>query len=324
MQMRAITLVMVLLGAVAPAAMAASSEEARGWIERMNKAVINNSYDGVLEHRWNGGREHDMVRVIHRMQDGRMAERVIFYDSNSEFVRNGSQLVWYYHGIRTIKAQTLNRSYGFISAYNGISAESDKLYDIRTGGLQRLKDYPGQVQLVTVLPRDAFRYGYRFWLDKDSAMPIRTQVIAANGTVLEEFFFVSLSQRGSIDDEMLKPSADIKGYSWRKPDTPATTVTRKFAPRENLLPTGFRMLSLPSAPDVQAGPQAGRFIVSDGIAWVSVFVSVANMPQQEGLQEAASSGTYTFVARHDGHYINVVGEVPPATVKKIAEAILPE
>jgi sigma-E factor negative regulatory protein RseB len=322
MQMRSVSLALAVLCTVAPAALAASSEEARAWIQRMNDAVVNRNYDGVLEHRWDGGREREGLRIIHRMKDQQMSERVVFFDSNNEFVRTGSQLLEYYHGKRTVRVQELNRSFGYISAFNGISAETDKFYEIRNGGTQSLKDYPGRTQMISLEPRDEYRYGYRFWLDRNSAMPIKTQLVS-NGVVLDEIFFQSLSMPESIDDAMLKPSANIKGYTWRK-DAPAKAVNGTFGPRDDLLPRGFRVLNprLPGA--TEARTPATRFLVSDGIAWVSVFVSVADESQGQGPGKAAGAGTFAHVHRVNGHDITAVGGVPPATVKKIAEAVRPE
>jgi sigma-E factor negative regulatory protein RseB len=324
MQMRLVSLTFALLCAAIPAGAAeaaSSANEARAWIKRMSQAVINLNYDGVLEHRWDGGRES--LRVIHRMRDGRMTERVVFFASGNETYRNGSSFIEYDRTKSIAKAQKLTRSFGYLSAFNGITADSDSLYDIRSSGTRRLKDYPGQTQMISVVPRDSLRYGYRFWLDKQNAMPIKTQLVNARGEVIDEIFFQALSLREPIDDEDLKPAFDVGKFKWRKPE--ALSVKQAFRPRSSLLPTGFRLLNInpdESRPGA-SGPQT-RFIVSDGIAWVSVFVSVADKPQLEGLQPFAPSGTYTWVSRLDGHYINVVGEVPPATVQKIAEAVRPE
>jgi sigma-E factor negative regulatory protein RseB len=266
---------------------------------------------------------HEVLRVIHRMQDGRMAERVVFLGSNNEIIREDSRYVEYDRRKRIAKGQTLTRSYGYISAFNGIGAVSDKLYDISDGGTRALKDYPAPVQLITVAARDALRYSYRFWLDRQSALPIKTQLIGANGLVLDEITFQSLSLPQTIADERLEPAMDVRTFKWMKPRGAPTLVKRVFLPRAPLLPDGFRMLDLPAEKPEGPGPRT-RFIVSDGIAWVSVFVTVADSPQQEGLMEAAGSGTNTYVHRLDGHYISVVGEVPPATVKRIAEAVRPD
>jgi sigma-E factor negative regulatory protein RseB len=323
MQRRAVSLLLALLwgagavhGATPPGAR--SSAEARAWIERMNHAVVNRNYIGVLEHRW-GNDGLEFLRVVHRMKDGHMSERVVFLSSRNEVTRNGSKYVEYDRRKRIAKGQTLNRSYGYISAFNGISAESDKYYEISNGGTHRLKDYAGPVQMISVIPRDAFRYGYRFWLDKDSAMPIKTELLGANQVVLDEIAFVTLSLPDSIDDEALKPAVNVK--NWMRPAEAATAVTRAFVPQARLLPQGFRVLPLPPENADAKGPRT-RFIVSDGIAWVSVFVTGER--HEEGSREAPGAGTYTHVHRQDGHYITAVGGVPPATVKMIAEAVLPE
>jgi sigma-E factor negative regulatory protein RseB len=322
MRTRAVSLIMVLLCTAAPAAMAASSAEARAWIERMNKAVVNLNYDGVVEHYWKGG-GHETLRVIHRMKDNQISERVVIFGSRNEIIRKGSKFIEYDRRSRIAKAQTLNRSFGYLSAFNGISAESDKLYDIRSGGQSRLKDYPGQVQLISVQPLDEKRYGYRFWLDTQSAMPIKTQLVSANKEVLDEITFVVLSLPETIDDEKLEPALDQKSFKWMRPIDTNLEAREAFAPRASLLPEGFRELKLPPASEAEAKAFRTRFIVSDGIAWVSVFVSVTK-PPFVGSRQASASGAYMFVTGLEGHYITVVGEVPPATVQRIAEAIRPE
>ncbi len=62
-------------------------------------------------------------------------------------------------------------------------------------------------------------------------------------------------------------------------DVPKYTpgLKKVFVPRNELMPAGFRMLRLTN-PEEEArapGPRT-RFIVSDGIAWVSVFVERAD------------------------------------------------
>jgi sigma-E factor negative regulatory protein RseB len=319
MQMRAISFALALLCVTLPALPAASADEARAWIKRMNEAVVSRNYDGVLEHEWRGGRE--MLRVIHRMRDGHLSERVIVLGSSYENARNGTRFTEYDHAKRIAKVQTLTRSYGYISAFNGISAESDKYYDIRNDGPRRLPNYARQTQLIVVQPKDAYRYGYRFWLDQESAMPILTQLVNVRGEVIDKLFFQSLSLPESIDDELLK--VNNKGYDFRKPVEPLTEVRQAFVPRATLLPPGFRKLNVGSRDDKtsSAGPET-RFIISDGVTWVSVFVSVKG-PEAVGATQV-SPWTLSYVYPTDGHFITAIGEAPPAAVKAVAEAFRPE
>jgi sigma-E factor negative regulatory protein RseB len=75
------------------------------------------------------------------------------------------------------------------------------------------------------------------------------------------------------------------------------------------------------------GPRT-RFIISDGLAWVSVFIegSAADQPgtvrRSEGLVQMGTTAAYSLSTA--GHRITVVGDVPADTVRAIASAIQPE
>jgi sigma-E factor negative regulatory protein RseB len=306
----------------------AADEQARAWIDRMNEALSTRNYDGVFSHQVGARRE--VMRIIHRRQGGKMAERLLATDgSGREFVRNGTEWTAYYPDRRFAIVETRNRSYGFISTLKGLSEESARYYAIRDMGSKRQNGVNSQV--IYVEPRDGLRYGYRFWLDHSTAMPLRTQLISQAGEIVEEIAFISLSMPASISDDMLKPDVDTAGFRWLRRDVPGAPNTDvAFAPRMDLMPPGFRVRTF-DAPGVTAAQAKSRFIISDGIAWVSVFIeSAAVKPQVAGSRGSAigsvvqmgSSAAYS--AEVSGYRVTVVGEVPGATVKSIAEAVRPQ
>lgn len=322
MQKRVLGLMLAMLWVAAVPA--ASSDEARAWIKRMNDALVNRSYDGVLTHKWIGGGE--ALRIIHRVQGGRMVERVVSTDgSGHEEIRNGTQWIRYLPDKRVALVQTRNRSFGYITALNGLNAESEKHYEISNGGAQRLLGWPDPVQLIAVEPRDALRYGYRFWLDQKTAMPVKTQLITRAGDVIDEITFSSLKLVDDIPDALLKPAVDVRGYHAMRVDARAEPVTREFVAQPAMLPAGFRVLDLEPAggeQQAQQGPKS-RFIVSDGVTWVSVFVEPVRSARAEG-RAMPMGASESYVRKFDQHYITVVGDVPAAAVKSIAEAFRPE
>lgn len=314
----------------------AADKEARDWLLRMNEAVVTRNFDGwfVLK----VGRHSERLRIIHRMQNGRMSERVITTDgSGREFIRNGSVYVEYNPQFRQAVRETRNRSYGFFVALNGLSAESEQHYSISLGGTERM--IGREAQLVLVEPRDGFRYGYRFWLDSTTALPLKSQLVTRSGEVLEETAFVRLSLPASIPDDLLKPDVDTSDPAFRtmRRDIPFFNpkVKATFRARENLLPAGFRVgLSGEHGDAVRgAGPRT-RFIVTDGIAWVSVFidaVEAARQPADAAAGQKRTGSVRVFfgalaAGEHylDGYKVTVVGEVPPASIQAIAEAFRPE
>lgn len=314
------------------------TNDPRAWVARMNQALASRNYDGVFVLQLGARRE--TLRIIHRVQDGKMSERLVSTDgSGREFIRKGGEWVAYFPDRKIVVVERRGPG-GFISGLHGLGTDAEKFYDIRAMETVRMQGRPTRV--ITVTPRDNQRYGYKFWIDESTAMPVRTRLSTAGEDVIEEITFVSLTLPATIDDELLKPDADATGFRWLRRDTfDATRVpTQRFAPRVDLLPPGFRLsgvLGGHSSPDAaKSDPKAGkpraRFIVTDGMAWVSVFIEPADVPPQpsrDGTPRRADGpaqmgASAAFTARIEGHRVTAVGEVPPATVKAIAESVRPE
>jgi sigma-E factor negative regulatory protein RseB len=308
----------------------AGTDDPRHWIGRMNEALATRNYDGVFVHRVSSQRE--TLRIIHRVKDGRMSERLVSTDgSGREFVRNGPEWVAYFPDRKVAIAEQRNRPSGFIASLNGLSRETEDFYEIRYVERQRLQGV--NTRVITVRPKDSLRYGYRFWIDEKTGMPYRTQLETAGNEVIEEISFISLTLPAAIDDEMLKPDVDATGFKWLRRDAPSSrsAVRVTFVPRTELLPAGFRV-TVANPPVGSADGPRTRFIISDGLAWVSVFVEAttpaaeknghSKPPRPDGAVQMGASAAYTL--RTEGHRITAIGEVPPPTVKAIAESLRPQ
>jgi sigma-E factor negative regulatory protein RseB len=307
----------------------AGSPDARSWIGHMNEALARRNYDGVFVQQI--GPRRETWRIIHRMRDSRMTERLISTDgSGREFVRNGSEAVWYFPDRKVVLVEERGRASGYITALYGVGADTEKYYQLRSSD-QPVRVRGFMARLVTVEPRDALRYGYRYWIDEKTSMPVRTQLVAATGEVIAEISFISMTLPDVVDEELLKPDVDTTGFRWLRRDAPGapSTVRTAFVARQELLPPGFRVKTFPNMPAAaDRGPRT-RFIISDGIAWVSVFIEDTSAGEQpgtmrrsEGLVQMGTTAAYSLSAA--GHRITVVGDVPADTVRAIAGAIQPE
>jgi sigma-E factor negative regulatory protein RseB len=316
----------------------AGSDDPREWIARMNETLASRNYDGVFVHQLGGRRE--TLRIIHRVRDGRMTERLISTDgSGREFIRKGAEWVAYFPDRKVVVVERRG-SPGFITGLHGFDKQSEAQYEIREVQVSRKQGKP--VRLITLTPRDQLRYGYRLWIDEATAMPMTTQLTSGN-TIIEEIAFISVSLPSKIDDELLQPEVDTTGFRWLRRDGPDQTRLPqvRLEPRADLLPPGFRLWQ-PRAGEESADKPRARLMVTDGLAWVSVFIEAARPePARQGrgggggagagaqrrggdgaAQQMGASAAYT--ASVAGHRVTAVGEVPPATVKAIAESIQPE
>src|ERR1700694_4238684 len=96
---------LTLARAVAGAALGEGTSLGRApptqWLERMNQALTTRNYDGTFSH-WHGGHV-EMLRIIHRVQDGTVSERLASLDgSGREFIRTRSSLHRYLPDKRTV------------------------------------------------------------------------------------------------------------------------------------------------------------------------------------------------------------------------------
>ena len=77
-----------------PAPAATAPDEPAQWLDRMNKALTSTNYDGTYS-LWLGGKV-ELLRIIHRVQDGVVSERLVSLDgSGREFIRTGGDLTCY-------------------------------------------------------------------------------------------------------------------------------------------------------------------------------------------------------------------------------------
>ena len=239
-------------------------------------------------------------------------------------------MVSYFPDRKVVVVEQRSRASGYITALYGIGADTEKYYQLHSSERPvRVRGF--LARLVTVEPRDELRYGHRYWIDEKTSMPVRTQLVAANGEVIAEISFISMTLPDSVNEELLKPDVDTTGFRWLRRDNAAArnAVRTAFVARQELLPAGFSVKvfpNMPVAPD--RGPRT-RFIISDGLAWVSVFIEDASAGEQpgavrrsEGLVQMGTTAAYSLSTA--GYRVTVVGDVPPVTVRAIATAIQPE
>jgi sigma-E factor negative regulatory protein RseB len=312
-----------LAAAQAPANKSGSDVAPTSWLERMNRALTTRNYDGTFSH-WHGGTV-EMLRIIHRVQDGQVAERLVSLDgSGREFIRRGASLTCYLPDKRTVLVEERPPQESLVG-FPAVNAQTASLYDIREVARVRLNRR--ETHVITIAPGDAYRYGYRLWIDDSTAMPLKSQLCDARGDVIEQIVFANLKLSAHIPDSAFKPEVSTEGFQWLRSDSgvppAAAPVTEWSALR---LPPGFRLLLrrvqvLPGAPG-----RVDHLVFSDGLASVSVFVEVRPArPEEARLSQSATVGSSSaFSTVVDGHKITAVGEVPPATVRFIASQVKAE
>jgi sigma-E factor negative regulatory protein RseB len=303
------------------AAASAVAEEPRELLERMNEALTTRNYDGVFAHQQ--GRKVEMLRIIHRVQDGKTMERLASLDgSGREFVRTGSELTCYLPDKRTVLVERSAAERPLLGNFPKFDENSTAFYDVEE--IKRTRFLGRSTRVIAVNPRDEFRYGYRLWIDEEHAMPLKTQLCDGRGRVIESLLVADLKMPRTIPDIAFKPDVSTEGFQWLRTEREATT--REVAQNDALwnaikLPPGFRMTVRSSQVMPGSSSPVAHLVFSDGLASVSVFVGEATTgpaPAPSAVQLGSSSAFSTTVG---GRKVTALGEVPQVTVRTIANSL---
>jgi sigma-E factor negative regulatory protein RseB len=290
------------------------------WLKRMDQALMTRNYDGTFSH-WHAGHV-EMLRIIHRVQDGAVSERLASLDgSGREFIRTGATLSCYLPDRRTVLVEQ-NPQQPSLVGFPTVDDRTVSNYEIREVGRVRFNRHDTHV--ITVAPKDEFRYGYRLWIDDSTAMPLKTELCDAHGQIIEQIVFASLNLPAHIADSAFRPEISTDGFQ-RLHSDPAPSAAA-LAWNAMRLPPGFRV-TVRSAQVLPGSANAvDQIVFTDGFASVSVFVErqTASGDQPPAPASATLGSSSAFSTVVEGHKITAVGEVPPATVQFIATQLKPQ
>jgi sigma-E factor negative regulatory protein RseB len=189
-------------------------------------------------------------------------------------------------------------------------------------------------RVIMVNPKDQFRFGYRIWLDDNTAMPLKTQLCDSHGQVIEQILFARLDMPESIPDIDLMPAVRTEGMRWVRQGASHDSASPALSGyRATELPPGFRLTVSGVQTLGGATEPATHLVYSDGLATVSVFVEAQREPNSgtddkprapaeppmQGLARVGSG--YAFSTMVQGHQVTAVGEVPAQTVETIAHSV---
>jgi sigma-E factor negative regulatory protein RseB len=301
-----------------------AGDDPRDWLEKMNHALATRNYDGTFFHLSNGRVE--TMRIVHRVRAGRVTERLSSLDgSGREYLRNGEELTCYLPDKHVVMVEPRQARGPFLGSLPQFGAGVNEFYRIDALPPTHVLGRP--VRVITVNPKDQFRFGYRLWLDEQTAMPLKTQLCDAHGQVIEQILFASLAMPRHIPDAALTPTMSAAGMRWVRQgasrESAAAALSALSAYRASRLPPGFRLTVAGEQTFGETAVPASHLVYSDGVATVSVFVEAAAereaQPPVEGLARVGSGFAFSTVVQ--GHQVTALGEVPAQTVEFIAHSV---
>jgi len=310
--------VIALLGAMLGPPSVAGDDTAGGWLSRMMMAARDQSFSGAFV--YSNGESLQSMRILHLVQGHGEVQRLYTLNGQPrEVIRRDDHLVVRQpNGQKTHFIEPSHAApFPMLSTREIAGLESH--YELRLIDWNRVAERP--CRGVALVPRDQLRYGHRLWLDQETGLLLRSQLVDEAGEVLEQLLFTEV--RFGADHPSLLAELGLDAVPSGSLDKPSVTeVDQAWGLIEP--PTGFRRVSYLRHKGSEGQPTTDQLVLTDGLATVSVYIGPADSSAAESEGLTRMGATHAYTKTHDDHRIVVVGEVPAKTATLIAEAVHPQ
>ncbi|MGB1110958.1 MAG: MucB/RseB C-terminal domain-containing protein [Gammaproteobacteria bacterium] len=306
-----------VLAALVLATQSAHADSVGEWLERLSSAYGSLNYAGTFVYRHQGGVE--TMSVVQSSRDGHVQQRLQSLNGvPREILRDGDSVACILPDSGKVVVGEGANKVSITERYTNLDVQAlAEHYTMTLGDTIRVAGR--NCRILRIEPMDALRYGYRLCLDEERAMLLKSLVIDERGHVVEEMLFTDVEFPERIDDRELVASVRMDSFEVEAHTRDANVQEQSGGHwMVSNLPSGF----IPRAVSTAGGVE--HQVLSDGLATISVFVEALPGDDDDGLGAAELGAIKTYTARiGSDHLATVVGEVPSATVRMVAENIRP-
>lgn len=283
----------------------------RAWLERMMDAVQSLTYQGTFIYLHDN--QLETMRIAHAVENNRVRESLASLNGHPrEVIRDNDVVTCVIPETNQVSVDRRPPSDKFLKLLPDDLAQLEKHYAFHLNERSRIANHPAQI--VTIEPRDGLRYGYRFYLDEDTGLPLKSDLLNEQGEVVEQTMFTELEVgRAEISDIYNRES--LFTYQLKNNVDAADDLTDDDVTRWDFLrlPSGFRLTLKHYLPDPQGAGPIEQYVFSDGLGSLSVFIEAGD--HEDGLNGASRLGAINaWGGRVEGFQVTAVGEVPAVTL----------
>ncbi len=286
------------------------------WLTRMRQATASLSYQGVVA--YIKDQQVDSFKLYHQVSEGQERERLVSMNSPlREVVRTDGNIARYSAESQQVVVDTKPSSQSVLMSLPDDPSVLGRYYQINLRGQEYVAG--ALTQVVALEPRDGYRYTRLIWIDTETHLPLKLDVLNEAGQSVEQMVFTTINTRDPIARKDLDPSS--------KTATAITQIShRESMPLGSLqwtlkhVPDGFQIVSYSIFKRPPVNSPVEHILLSDGFSSVSIYIEHKNGKANRSGSRKIGSINVENVSLGD-HSITVMGEVPLKTVELIADGI---
>lgn len=304
-----------------PASGAVAARSLTEWLTRMHDASRQRAYTGTLV--VSSASTMSAARIWHICDGTQQMERVdTLTGAPRSTIRHNSDVITFVPDEKLALVDRRESLGVFPELLQMPSSSLPDFYSLREGKSERVAGYPADV--VEITPRDNLRFGYRIWSEKSTGLVVKLQTLGEQGTVLEQVAFSELQLDAPVRmDKLKRLMGDTRGYTVHRQSLRKTTAEAEGWRLKEVVP-GFQPMSCHTRePEAGAAPGATpmQWVFSDGLTSVSLFIEPFDPQRHVGEKITATGATHALTRRLGTYWVTALGEVPPATLRRFANAL---
>ncbi len=277
-------------------------------LRQMSEALNRLEYEGTLVYLH--GDQLAAMRLAHRIDNGVSRESLLALNGPIRAVaRTEHGVTCVFPDAHPILVDRKGMSGSLLRTVNGAPGRIDRHYLVHPLGGSRVAGREASV--IGIIPRDQLRYGYRFYLDRLTRLPLKIDLMDGAARPVEQMMFTDIAILGDAAGTVEPASSPA----------PASAVSppRDWALRR--MPAGFDLVMYDREVGTDAAAPVDHLLLSDGLASISIYIEGGDVGGLDG--PAQMGAVHAAGARVGGHQVTVVGEVPAGTVEAVLRGVRP-
>ena len=289
------------------------------YVNKMGTALQTLNYHGTLVYINNG--QVESIELFHKNDGKDEIERLVHLSGEPrEVIRDNDVVTCYLPDSQSVVVgQRRFNNHLFAKLTTNLDQFAPN-YSFIIAGSNRVAGKVSRV--ININPKDLYRYGYRLWIDENSYLLLRSELVDSQGSVLEQMMFTQIDVNDQIPDSMLKPAITGESFTWHGADNKdANKINTHQTWKVGKMPSGFMVSARYKQNMPNSTRPAEHAIISDGLASISVYIEPIDNESKsfEGASRVGAMNIFGLV--QEDHQVTIVGEVPMNTIEMIAQSI---
>ena len=234
-----------------------------------------------------------------------------------ESLQFGGKISYFEQGLQAYSLQSTHDRSVFANIANFDFVNGQNSYEYIILGKGRIAGK--ETIAIRMISKDEYRYSYIIWLDVNSYLPLRLDTLNKSNLILEQVMAVSLHITETINPWLETLSKQQLPQLLHLPQSSLQQIPQW---KVNWLPTGFKVVKNDQHKLVMYKNEPVSYIMlNDGIASVSIYISAKKISLDEKQKIIQRGATVLYTYQKDDIEVNVVGDIPVVTAKRLIESV---